>query len=57
MFGISRFNSGWTAEGVTELLLWFRGESTNVAEPLYVAVANAAGTLAVVVQPKAELLY
>ena len=29
--------------------LWFRGESTNVAEPLYVAIANAAGMPAVVV--------
>ena len=47
MFGVSRFNR--TAEGVTELSLWFRGEATNIAEPLYVAIANAAGTLAVVV--------
>ena len=39
----------WTAEGVTELSLWFRGGSTNVAEPLYVAIANAAGIPAVVV--------
>ncbi len=29
--------------------LWFRGESTNVAESLYVAIANAAGIPAVVV--------
>ncbi|MHC4074382.1 MAG: hypothetical protein ACYSUD_21560 [Planctomycetota bacterium] len=29
--------------------LWFRGESTNVAESLYVTIANAAGIPAVVV--------
>jgi len=32
----------WTAEGVSELSLWFRGESDNAAERLYVAVADAA---------------
>jgi hypothetical protein len=36
MFGASRFNSGWAAEGAMELSLWFGGESMNVAEPLYV---------------------
>ena len=39
----------WTAEGVTELSLWFRGESANIAEPLYVAIANTGGTPVVVV--------
>ena len=39
----------WTAEGVGELSLWFRGESENVAEPLYVAIVNAGGTPAVMV--------
>jgi hypothetical protein len=39
----------WTTEGVGELSLWFRSESENVAEPLYVAIANAGGTPAVMV--------
>ncbi|MFC1633350.1 LamG-like jellyroll fold domain-containing protein [Planctomycetota bacterium] len=38
----------WTAEGVAELSLWFRGSSANAAEPMYVAVSNAAGAPAVV---------
>ncbi|HUT45477.1 MAG TPA: PA14 domain-containing protein, partial [Sedimentisphaerales bacterium] len=38
----------WTEEGVAELSLWFRGLSTNDAEPLYVAVANKTGTPVVV---------
>ena len=38
----------WTDGGVSELSLWFRGLSTNAAEPLYVAVANRTGTPAVV---------
>ena len=37
----------WTEEGVAELSLWFRGDSANAAEPLYVAVSNAAGGPAV----------
>jgi hypothetical protein len=41
----------WTEEGVAELSLWFRGDSTNVTEPLYVAVSNAVGQPAVVVHP------
>ena len=39
----------WTVEGIGELSLWFRGETTNAPEPLYVAVSNTAGTPAVVV--------
>jgi hypothetical protein len=39
----------WTEEGVTELSLWFYGDSNNSVEPLYVAVSNSAGTPAVVV--------
>ena len=45
----------WTAEGVTDLSLWFRGYpgsvgiESNDAEPFYVAVSNAAGQPAVVV--------
>ena len=37
----------WTTEGVGELSLWFRGRSANAAEPLYLAVSNAAGVPAV----------
>ncbi|MEJ2705031.1 MAG: hypothetical protein P8Z79_21545, partial [Sedimentisphaerales bacterium] len=33
----------WTAAGVEELSLWFRGDSANAAEPLYVAVSNSTG--------------
>ena len=38
----------WTEEGMTELSLWFYGDSANSADPLYVAVSNSAGTPAVV---------
>ena len=38
----------WTAAGVGELSLWFRGVSTNATEPLYVAISNTAGAGAVV---------
>jgi hypothetical protein len=31
----------WTAEGVTKLSLWFRGESANAAERMFVALGNA----------------
>jgi hypothetical protein len=34
----------WTQAGVAELSLWFRGDSANAAEPLYVAISNAAGS-------------
>jgi len=37
----------WTEEGVGELSLWVRGSSANAADPLYVSVANAAGTPAI----------
>ena len=39
----------WTEEGVGELSLWFQGDPANAAEPMYVAVSNAAGGPAVVV--------
>ena len=32
----------WTEGGVTELSFWFRGSSTNAAEPLYVAISDTA---------------
>ena len=38
----------WTEAGVGELSLWFRGVSTNAAEPLYVAISNTTGVPAVV---------
>jgi len=38
----------WTSHDVAELSLWFRGESANTAEPLYVAISNAGGAPAVV---------
>src|SRR4030042_4872653 len=37
----------WTAAGVGELSLWFRGASANAAEALYVAISINAGTPAV----------
>ena len=39
----------WTAGGMDQLSLWFRGDPANAAEPLYVSVANAAGAPAVAV--------
>jgi len=38
----------WTAEGVGELSLWFRGDSANAAEPLYVAISNTASAPAMI---------
>ncbi|MFH1716431.1 MAG: LamG domain-containing protein [Planctomycetota bacterium] len=38
----------WTAEGIAELSLWFRGDSANAPDRLYVAVYNPSGTPAVV---------
>ena len=38
----------WTQAGVAELSLWYRGVSSNAADPLYVAVSNSAGAPAVV---------
>ena len=37
----------WNEEDVGTLTIWFRGKSDNDAEPLYVAVSNAAGVSAV----------
>jgi hypothetical protein len=44
----------WTAAGVEQLSLWFRGRSTNAAEPLYVALSNTAGTPAVITHDDAS---
>jgi hypothetical protein len=38
----------WTLAGVAELSVWFRGGSSNAAEPLYAAIANSAGAPAIV---------
>ena len=38
----------WTEESVGQLSLWFRGNSANAAEPLYMAVSNTASAPAVV---------
>jgi len=40
----------WTTAGVGELSLWFRGDSDNAAEPLYVAVSNSTGIPAILAQ-------
>jgi len=37
----------WTVGGVAELSLWFRGNSANAVDPLYVAISNTAGAPAV----------
>ena len=38
----------WTMAGVGELSLWTRGDASNAAEPLYVAISITTGTPAVV---------
>ncbi len=38
----------WTKNGVEELSLWYAGDPCNVAGPMYVAIANAAGAPAAV---------
>jgi hypothetical protein len=38
----------WTAEGVGQLSLWFRGKPDNAAERLYVAASNSSGAPAIV---------
>jgi hypothetical protein len=37
----------WTIAGVTELSLWIQGNAANAADPLYVAISNAAGAPAI----------
>jgi len=44
----------WTVAGVGELSLWYRGNSANALEPLYVALANTAGAPAIVANDDAE---
>ena len=38
----------WTQAGLAELSLWFQGNPSNAAEPLYVGVSSSAGISAVV---------
>ncbi|MBN2312421.1 MAG: hypothetical protein JXM79_00740 [Sedimentisphaerales bacterium] len=38
----------WTRHEVTQLSLWYNGDSANAAEPMYVAIANSTGSPAVV---------
>jgi hypothetical protein len=38
----------WTIAGVEELSLWFRGESANAVDPLYVAISNSTGAPGIV---------
>ena len=44
----------WTAQGVAELSLWFRGDAANAAERLYVAIVNRSGAAAVVYRDDAD---
>ena len=41
----------WTRKGVNSLTLWFRGESTNAADQLYVALADSDNNSATVKHP------
>ncbi|MCX5643323.1 MAG: hypothetical protein NTZ17_01365 [Phycisphaerae bacterium] len=41
----------WTAGGADTLTLYFRGETHNARDPLYVGVEDSAGRIAVVVHP------
>ncbi len=38
----------WTQASVADLSLWFRGSSSNAAEPLYAAISNSAGAPGIV---------
>ncbi|MCP4607154.1 MAG: LamG domain-containing protein [Planctomycetes bacterium] len=35
-------NHDWTVNGINTLTIWFRGEGTNTAEPMYVALNDSA---------------
>ena len=45
----------WAAEGVTDLTLYIRGDATNDATAMYVAVEDTAGRVAVVPHPDAAV--
>jgi len=36
-------NRDWTVNGVNTLVIWFRGEAANAAEPMYVVLNGSAG--------------
>ncbi|MEJ2705419.1 MAG: hypothetical protein P8Z79_23510, partial [Sedimentisphaerales bacterium] len=38
----------WTQAGVAQLSLWFKGSTSNAADPLYAAISNSSGAPAVV---------
>ncbi len=42
MTSVLSFNRDWTVNGVNTLTIWFRGESANAAENLYVALNGSA---------------
>ncbi|MFC1636972.1 LamG-like jellyroll fold domain-containing protein [Planctomycetota bacterium] len=44
----------WTTAGVGELSLWFRGDSANVVNSLYVAISNSAGAPAIIANDDLE---
>jgi len=44
----------WTEGGVDELSLWFRGDSVNAAEPLFVSISNTSGTPAIMAHDDAS---
>jgi len=44
----------WTTGGVSALVIWVAGSSGNAAEPMYAAIANSAGTSAVVAHDDSE---
>jgi len=46
----------WTVHGVNTLVLSVRGEATNIAAPLYVAVEDSAGRKATVTYPDATVV-
>ena len=43
----------WTQAGVADLSFWFKGSMNNAAEPMYVAVSNAAGAPGIAVRDDA----
>jgi hypothetical protein len=48
------FPRDWTEDGVSALVIWFRGKSDNPAEPLYTSVANSGGVPVVVAHDDAN---
>ena len=46
----------WTVHGVGTLTLFVRGEATNIAAPLYVALEDSTGRKATVIHPDATVV-